>query len=324
MKNQTFKKSALALAVGTAMVAPAAMADISITGSVRAGVVADDSSVQDFALRSVGSRFIMSASEDIGGGLTGIGRIEVGINPDSTSGGGRTTTGRDAGFDRTRQIWGGLKGGFGTVKIGAQYSAFYDTVTSKGDIAWWGSCFIEFECAREPTVLKYSGGVGGFGFTASVQGVEASNDNNQSDEELDEIEAGVSYQFGPAKIGAAIALDEDFNGDQGTLIGLSATGSFSGVGLSLVLQSADEDFANDTDDNTVVTVTGTFAGFYALFTSLDTSGPTPTNFTLGYQWNIAKKTLMYFEFQQLDADDGSDENTILRAVLKRDFTLTGG
>ncbi len=322
MKKQTFKKSALALAVGTAMVAPAAMADISITGSVRAGVVADDSSVQDFAIRSVGSRFIMSASEDIGGGLTGIGRIEVGINPDSTSGGGRTTTGRDAGFDRTRQIWGGVKGGFGTVKIGAQYSSFYDTVTGKGDIAWWGSCFIEFECAREPTVLKYSGGTGGFGFTASVQGVEAGNDNNQSDESIDEIEAGVSFKFGPASVGAAIAIDEDFDGDQGTLIGLSATGSFSGVGLSLVLQSADEDFANDTDDNTVVTLTGSYAGFYGLITSRDTSDDTLTNLTLGYQWNIAKKTLMYFEFQTLGSDD-ADDNQILRAVLKRDFTLVG-
>ena len=66
-----FKSSAVALAVGTAMVAPAANADISITGSVRAGLVANDAAEDDFALRSVGSRFIMSASEDIGAGLTG-------------------------------------------------------------------------------------------------------------------------------------------------------------------------------------------------------------------------------------------------------------
>ena len=317
-----FKSSAVALAVGTAMVAPAANADISITGSVRAGLVANDAAEDDFALRSVGSRFIMSASEDIGAGLTGIGRIEVGINPDTTSGAGRNTTGRDGGFDRTRQIWGGLSGGFGTVKIGAQYSAFYDKITSKGDIAWWGSCFLEFSCSREPNVLKYSGGAGGLSFAASIESVEASSDAGGTDENIEEFEAGIGYNFGPVGVNVGIAVNED-GVDSGTLIGLSATGSFSGVGLSLVLQSADEEFANDTDDNTVVTVTASYAGFYGLFTSADNSATTPTNFTLGYQWNIAKKTLMYFEWQTLDPDDGSDDTVILRAILKRDFTIVG-
>jgi len=317
-----FKTSAVALAVGTAMVAPAANADISITGSVRAGLVADDSADEDFALRSVGSRFIMSASEDIGGGLTGIGRIEVGIQPDNTSGGGRTAaSGRGGGFDRTRQIWGGISGGFGTVKIGAQYSAFYDTVTGKGDIAWWGSCFLEFGCAREPAVLKYSGKAGGLGFTASIEGNEQGSDSGGTAETIEEFEAGISYNFGSVGLGAAVAVDED-GVNSGTLIGLSATGSFSGVNLSLVLQSADEEFADDAEANEVVTFTAAYNGFYGLLTSRDTSNDTLTNLTLGYYWSIAKKTAMYFEFQTLGNDD--DDNNIVRAVFRRDFTIVGG
>ncbi len=317
-----FKTSAVALAVGTAMVAPAANADISITGSVRAGLVADDSAGDDFAIRSVGSRFIMSASEDIGLGLTGIGRIEVGINPDSTSGGGRNTTGRDGGFDRTRQIWGGISGGFGTIKVGAQYSAFYDKITGKGDIAWWGSCFVEFSCSREPNVLKYSGGAGGLSFAASIEGVESSSDSGGTDENIEEFEAGIGYNFGPVGVNVGIAVDED-GVDSGTLVGLSATASFSGVGLSLVVQSADEEFANDTDTNEVVTFTATYNGFYGLVASRDTSSDTLTNMTLGYYWSIAKKTAMYFEFQNLGTDVGED-TTILRAVFRRDFTIVGG
>lgn len=322
MKKDILKKSALALAVSTAMIAPAAVADVSVIGSVRIGGLFDDGSGEDdLSISSLGSRFIMSASEPIGGGLTGIGRIEVGINPGITSGAGRLGgAGRGGGFDRTRQIWGGISGGFGTVKVGAQYSTFYSTVTGKGDIAWWGSCFLEFDCARESNVLKYEGGSGGLTYGASAELVPAGSAAGGTTEDIEEFEVGVGFNFGPAAIGAAIAVNED-GVDSGTLVGLSATGSFSGVGLSLVLQSADEEFANDTDDNTVVTVTGTYAGFYALFTSADNSATTPTNFTLGYQWNIAKKTLMYFEFQQLDADDGSDENNIIRAILKRDFTV---
>jgi len=95
------------------------------------------------------------------------------------------------------------------------------------------------------------------------------------------------------------------------------------VGLSLVLQSADEEFANDTDSNEVVTFTATYNGFYGLLTSRDTSSDTLTNMTLGYYWSIAKKTAMYFEFQNLGTDVGED-NTILRAVFRRDFTIVGG
>ena len=320
MKN-IFTTSAVALAVGVAMVAPAA-ADTSITGSVRIGGLFDDGSGEDdISISSLGSRFIMASDEDIGGGLRGIGRIEVGINPGITSGAGRLSgSGRGGGFDRTRQIWGGLAGGFGSIKVGAQYSTFYDTVTGKGDIAWWGSCFVEFDCSRESNVLKYAGSAAGFSFGASIESVPAGSAAGGTDEDVEEFEVGVGYKFGPVKLGAAISTNDDGN-DSGTLVGFSAVGSFSGVGLSLVLQSADEEFANDTDDNTVVTVTGSYAGFYALFTSRDTDATTPTSFTLGYQWNIAKNTLMYFEFQQLDADDGSDENSIGRAILKRDFKV---
>ena len=65
MKN-IFTTSAVALAVGVAMVAPAA-ADTSITGSVRIGGLFDDGSGEDdISISSLGSRFIMASDEDIG------------------------------------------------------------------------------------------------------------------------------------------------------------------------------------------------------------------------------------------------------------------
>lgn len=303
--------SAVALAVASAVSVPAA-AETSFTASMRIGGLFNgpDGGDDDLSINSFGSRFIVSTNEKLGdSGLTGIGRVEVGINANTTQGNREL-----GGFDRTRQAWGGLSGGFGTVKIGAQYAAFYDLVTSKGDIAWWGSCFVEFECSRVPAVLKYSGSTGGLSYAASVEG----NGGDEDNDALDNIEAGVGYSVAGVNVGAAVSV----LADDGVLLGLAASGEVGGIGLSAVLQLADEDFAGDSDDNTVLTVTGTFGGFYALGTTVDSSGDGSSNFTLGYTWNIAPKTLMYFELQQLDIEGA--ETTIGRATLKRDFGFTTG
>lgn len=307
--KKVLMSSAVALAVATSVSSPA-MAETSITGSIRIGALFNgpDGGEDDLSIANFGSRFIMTTNEDIGNGLTGIGRIEVGINPNTTQGDREF-----GGFDRTRQVWGGLSGGFGTVKIGAQYASFYDTVTGKGDIAWWGSCFVEFECSRTPAVLKYSGNSGGLSYSASVEG----NRDDEDNDELDNVEGGVGYSVGGVDLGAGVSV----LADDGVLLGLAASGSVAGLDVSAVFQLADEDFAGDTDDNTVFTLTGSYAGFYALATSLDSSGDGSSNFTLGYTWNIADKTLMYFEIQQLDVE--GEETTIGRATLKRDFTILG-
>ncbi len=309
MKN-ILVRSAVALAVTAGMSAPV-LAETSITGSMRIGglFTGPDGGEDDLGINSFGSRFIMSTSEDIGGGLTGIGRIEVGVNANTTQGNREF-----GGFDRTRQTWGGLSGGFGTIKIGAQYAAFYDTVTSKGDIAWWGSCFVEFECSRVPAVLKYSGSSGGLSYAASIEANRGDEDNDA----LDNVELGIGYSVAGWSFGAGVSA----LADDGVLLGLAASGKVAGIGLSAVLQIADEDFAGDTEENTVLTLTGTYAGFYGLLTNADTSGEGSSNLTLGYTWNIADSTLMYFEIQQLDS--GGDETTIGRATLKRDFKIVGG
>ncbi len=309
-------KSVLALAVCSAIAGPA-VAETSITGSVRIGGLFDDSTGNDdLSIRNFGSRFIMSASEEIGEGLTGIGRVEVGINPNTTSG-----SREFGGFDRTRQVWGGIQGGFGTVKIGAQYTAFYDMVTGKGDVAWWGSCFLEEECARVPAVLKYSGGSGPITYAASIQ----ADSGDEGNDVADDLELGATYDAGSFTLGAGVTARADDGADEGgTLVGIAATGALGDANLSAVFQVADQEFVNDTDDHTIVTVTAWYKNMYGLFTSRDQSTNTPTSMTLGYQWDIADKTLMYFELQQLDPDEaGVDSNTIGRMVLKRDFNVFG-
>ena len=90
-----------------------------LTLSVRIGatVVDNDTVSNDFAIRNFGSRLKWSGKKDLENGLSGIGYAELGLNPDNNSRG-------SSGADRTRQLWAGLEGGFGQVKVGAQYASF--------------------------------------------------------------------------------------------------------------------------------------------------------------------------------------------------------
>jgi predicted porin len=66
-----------------------------------------------------GSRWGLRVAEDLGGGLKAVAVIEAGLNAD-------TGTAAQGGTIYGRQVFGGLSGGFGTVSLGRQYSAYDD------------------------------------------------------------------------------------------------------------------------------------------------------------------------------------------------------
>jgi predicted porin len=79
-----------------------------------------------------GSRWGIRVAEDLGGGLKAIAVIEAGLNAD-------TGTPAQGGLTYGRQVFGGLTGGFGTVSLGRQYSAYDDVkglVSSQGNNAY--------------------------------------------------------------------------------------------------------------------------------------------------------------------------------------------
>jgi len=310
-----FVTTAIALAaLGTAT---HTIADSSkLTASVRIGLTLVDNDFidNDIALRNFGSRLIWTGDRDLGNGLTGIGRLEFGVNPDSVNRG-------TSGVDRTRQLWAGLQGGFGTVKVGAQYAAFYDSISSKTDIAWWGSCWTQFECARESQVLKYSGSSGVLSYSASISAQAFDEDNDA----LDQIEAGVNYASGDYTLGVGVSTQADEGAVAGgTLIGLLASGPIGPANVALTVQLADNDFAGEVDDVSHITLAGTYGNFYAIYNQQDNgdAGNSPFYGTLGYTHSIAKGTLMYFEYQLVDDDvEDEDTETIVRATFKFDLDL---
>ncbi len=288
-------------------------AESKLTASIRIGatIVDNDDMDSDVAIRNFGSRIKWSGEQAFDNGLSGIGYVELGINPDNNSRG-------SSGLDRTRQAWAGLKGGFGTVKVGAQYAAFYDSVSGKQDIAWWGSCWTQFECSRETQVLKYSGSTGALSYVASIQG-NAEDDGNDV---ADEFELGVNVNAGSLVLGLATSVRADEEElDGGTLFGAVASGSVGPLGLGLGFQRADADFAASSDAVTHTTLTATYGNAYTILNRTDNgdAGGNSGYGTLGYTLNIGDASLMYFEYQLID--DGSDagNETIVRATYKYDF-----
>ncbi|HJV50538.1 MAG TPA: porin [Noviherbaspirillum sp.] len=116
------KKSIIALAVlGTLAGTAFAQTNITIYGVVDAGVVYDNSGNRNWKLDSgnqSGSRIGFKGTEDLGSGLSAIFNLENGFTTDD---------GRQANGGRLfgRQAWVGLKGGFGSVKMGRQLSPLY-------------------------------------------------------------------------------------------------------------------------------------------------------------------------------------------------------
>eukprot|EP00611_Tribonema_gayanum_P006282 TRINITY_DN15592_c0_g1_i1.p2 TRINITY_DN15592_c0_g1~~TRINITY_DN15592_c0_g1_i1.p2 ORF type:complete len:339 (+),score=86.90 TRINITY_DN15592_c0_g1_i1:76-1092(+) len=121
------KKSLIALAV-LGSVAGVAQAQSSVTlyglvdvyaARVKSGPVGAETSTT--VLNSGGlltSRFGLTGSEDLGGGLKAIFKLEQGFDAS------RGTSSTGTAFDR--QSWVGLEGGFGTVQFGNVWSAFDD------------------------------------------------------------------------------------------------------------------------------------------------------------------------------------------------------
>lgn len=215
------KKSALALAVATALVGfgSVAHADTILYGSARVSVdyedfdswyareangnlirVAPGSDGWDVVNNS--SRLGVRGEEDLGGGLSAIYQYEFGV--DVTEGG--------TGFNSNRPKWVGLKGNsWGSVTAGTQWTPYYNVI-GIGDIfnsvkVWDGDTYLgnDFGTRMDNSVIYSSPNWGGFNLQAMIvmngTGGAPGKLTNLSDG-VDMWNIGASYKNGPFFIGA--------------------------------------------------------------------------------------------------------------------------
>ena len=110
------QKKLIAAAVAGALVAPSVMADVSVSGSIRTGVEYTGS---EWQVADNFSRLRFKASSDLGNGQSAYMNYEFRVN----SAQGSIVTG-----DTQRLSYVGIKGDWGSLSLGAQWSTAFNTV----------------------------------------------------------------------------------------------------------------------------------------------------------------------------------------------------
>ena len=227
------KKTLIALAVASVVATPLAATAAShgdaatVYGGFRVQLVSNGG---DLNIGDGASRYGVKGEHDLGNGLTSFYKLERKLNAS-------TATVNEGG----RLSYVGLKGAFGAVALGQQWTPYYGVVASPSDVFAGNGLPFTLSTFRSGNALSYAlpGGAPVSGAIALVI------DGSSADEDdIDAINAGFSFGAGPVKIGLGI---HDAASADDTKIGLSIGGKFGGVGVTLLVEDEGDSTANGFD-----------------------------------------------------------------------------
>lgn len=340
------KKSALALAVAAALVGfgSTAYADTTLYGSARVSVdYADDDVVSPnngtWDVANNASRLGVRGEEDLGGGLSAIYQYEFGV--DVTEGGN---------FESNRPKWVGLKGGFGSVTAGTQWTPYYNVIgigdifnSSAGAYRTFGRlAYLGYDFGRrmDNSLIYTTPNLSGFSAQAMLvmNGSAPSTDSVFKGVDLadgvDMWNLGVSYKNGPFFAGATYmsleGTDNDLTapnlgGDQWGLAFGYNSGPFA---LTLSYEDGDVNklFPNDTQ---TYYLTGQYTfgpniiraayGYVDPDHKVKDSVDEINNYILGYQYNFSKRTRLWVEYIGRSSDSVYGDGDIVSIGTRVDF-----
>lgn len=208
-------KKIIALAV--ALLPAAAMADVTVYGSIRAGVASTNGIKTNFertnGVEDFSSRIGFKGNEDLGNGLKAIWKVENGLRVDGTTG-----SGSSSGTFANRESFVGLEGDFGKVRLGYLDDMLTDTELTD---LWIGprnagaEMFPNYERADDTVKnsIKYnSPSFGGFDVSA-IWGTNEANINNDgvNVDAKHTYGARVGYADGPFLAALAYQVNTDAN-----------------------------------------------------------------------------------------------------------------
>ena len=206
------QKKLIAAAVAGALATPVAIADVAVSGSIRTGVEYTGS---EWVVADNFSRLRFKASSDLGNGQSAYMGYEFRVN----SAQGSLVTG-----NTQRLSYVGIKGDWGSLSLGSQWSTLFNTVGTfvdksnrYGGLGYWGEGGGQY---RMKDSVALSTNIGGFSVSADAQ-------MNAGGDDLDRATIGTNISVGGVSIGAAWQDhgDADFTG-------IGASISLAGVGLS--------------------------------------------------------------------------------------------
>jgi predicted porin len=228
------KKHILIAAVGAALVAGpiAANAELTAYGKVNTGVAyidnGNDSNSNVIAVTDDASRLGFKGATDLGGGMKALYQYEITISVDN------------GGFGGARDVYAGLGGNWGTIRLG-QYNTAYKLVSVPTEI--FGDTIADFTAngysgeTRQANNIGYtSPNFGGLSFgleysTGSENGVSNSNSTPMN--------ASVTWKGGPLYVAAGYYSYDPLSGTNAldSAIKVSAMGKFGGFKVAGTYES---------------------------------------------------------------------------------------
>ena len=206
------QKKLIAAAVAGALATPVAIADVAVSGSIRTGVEYTGS---EWVVADNFSRLRFKASSDLGNGQSAYMGYEFRVN----SAQGSLVTG-----NTQRLSYVGIKGDWGSLSLGSQWSTLFNTVGTfvdksnrYGGLGYWGEGGGQYRM-RDSVALMTN--LGGFSISADAQ-------MNDGGDDLDRATIGTNLNIGGVSIGAA--WQDNGNSD---FTGIGASISLAGVALS--------------------------------------------------------------------------------------------
>jgi predicted porin len=312
-------KRSIFLAALATLTSGAALAQSSVTIYGRLNVSAErqkDGDTTLNVLQNSSSRIGFKGTEDLGGGLKASFLIEHGFNPDTGA-----ASGGAAGF-WGRESWVGLEGAFGKVRLGnmgptAAYFATADYISMHNhDTGTSSDAFYLYPGVVTNTIAYTTPTIAGFSGEAQFGLKEASQTKNTfvlaANYDAGPLHLGAGYVSAPSGLATPPASDshKEFG-----VRALYELGAFT-VGAYYINNKIDDGAGNSLKRN-AIRLSGMYAmgasEFHANFgkasnfkangTTVDDSGA--TQFTLGYNYNLSKRTKVYGFYTQVSNNDNA-------------------
>ncbi len=246
------QKKLIAAAVAGALATPVAIADVAVSGSIRTGVEYTGS---EWQVADNFSRLRFKASSDLGNGQSAYMGYEFRVN----SAQGSIVTG-----NTQRLSYVGIKGDWGSLSLGSQWSTLFNTVGTFIDKSnrYGGTANTCIQYRMKDSVYL-STNLGGFSISADGQ-MSAGGDD------LDRATIGTNLNIGGVSIGAA--WQDHGNND---CTGIGASLSLAGISLS-------GGFVDQANGDNGFGINGSIAGIWVDYEEAgDADGVITGNYAIG-------------------------------------------
>jgi len=320
-------KKLIAVAVASAVALPVvSAADVTVYGRVNNAITINDTGgMSNTDVSAIGSRFGIKASSDVGNGLTASAKYEFATITDKEQ--------NNIADLRVGTV--GLSGGFGSVTVGNQWSAFYDTVGTDIDptysLGWHLYSSVVGAPYRASNTIKYSNSFGPIYLEADVR-INDSNEGGAVAEKINGNGYGIGVRIAATdNLTLAVAMDSE----EDEMMGMSYDTDRLGVSSKVTAgnfyamvgyhESEMEMMGGMTEERSQTQVWGGMSvGSTTLqlgFGQTDKMGNEPSQITLGVYHNLGGGMRLYYEGASVDKDtmDSNDDVTQHIFGMRYDF-----